>query len=190
MIHQKMTTTAINRYPDIFKFCYDNRKKYNCKILSFGSSSGEELVTLAMFFGNSEIFGVELDEDSIKTAKKNTKNVERINISNNIPDEKFDIIFCMSVLCRWPETASINDTSNIYNFNQFENIIIKLDDKLNKDGFIVIYNSNFLFEDTEVSKRYKSVGEFTESGFVHKFTKENKKTNIEYKNCVFQKLID
>ena len=75
--------------------------KYNCKILSFGSSSGEELVTLAMFFGNSEIFGVELDEDSIKTAKKNTKNVERINISNNIPDEKFDIIFCMSVLCRW-----------------------------------------------------------------------------------------
>ena len=108
-------------------------------------------------------------------------------MTNLFPNESFSILgyFWLN-----PETASINDTSNIYNFNQFENIIIKLDDKLNKDGFIVIYNSNFLFEDTEVSKRYKSVGGFTESGFVHKFTKENKKTNIKYKNCVFQKLID
>jgi len=190
MLHQKMTTTGINRYPDIFKFCYDNRKKYNCKILSFGSSSGEELVTLAMFFGNSEIFGVEVDEKSIKTSKKYTKNVDRIKISNIIPDEKFDIIFCMSVLCRWPDTSSINNSTDIYNFNQFNDIIIRLDEKLNKDGFIVIYNSNFMFEDTEVSKKYKPVSEFSESGFVHKFTKENMKTNIEYKKCIFQKLVD
>lgn len=187
MIHQKMTTTEINRYPDIFKFCHDNRKVFNCKILSFGSSSGEELVTLAMFFGNSDIFGVEIDEKSIKDSLKYTKNVDRIKISNYIPDENFDIIFCMSVLCRWPDTSGVTNSSEIYKFEQFDEIIIELDKKLNKDGFLVIYNSNFFFEDTNTSKKYKSVGEFKESGFVHKFTKDNKKTNTEYKKCVFQK---
>lgn len=188
MKHQNDITTKLNRYPEIFNFCNENKPKNNCKILSFGSSTGEELVSLAMHFGESEIYGVEIDEECIKKSKIITKSVDRVKVSQCIPDEKFDIIFCMSVLCRWPETQTINDCSDIYKFEQFEDVVNEIDKHLNENGLLIIFNSNFIFEDVEISKNYESIFSSNDAQ-VHKFSKENKKINTNYKKCVFRKSI-
>ncbi len=187
MIHQIDKTTKLNRYPDIFKFCRDNIIEKKCKILSFGSSTGEELVSIAMHFGESEIYGVEIDKHCLDESIKLTKNVDRIKISSEIPNEKFDIIFCMSVFCKWPETQLITDSSGVYEFHQFESGINLIENHLNKDGLLVLFNSNFIFEDTDVSKNYISIFESNDSQ-VHKFSKSNKKLNKSYKKCIFKKL--
>jgi chemotaxis methyl-accepting protein methylase len=188
MKHQNDITTKLNRYPEIFNFCNENKPKNNCKILSFGSSTGEELVSLAMHFGESEIHGVEINTECTDQSKIITKNVDRIKVSQCIPDEKFDIIFCMSVLCRWPETQTINDCSHIYKFEQFEDAVNEIDKHLNENGLLIIFNSSFIFEDVEISKKYESIFSSNDAQ-VHKFSKENKKINTNYKKCVFRKSI-
>lgn len=187
MIHQNKPNTGINRYPSIFSFCYRHMCDKSIKILSFGCSSGEELVTLAMHFPNAEIYGVEIDQNLLDLSIINTRLVDRVSVYNKIPDEKFDIIFCMSVFCRWPETKEVDDCSEFYKFENFEEELIELDQRLNKNGLLVIYNSNFLFDDTDLSKSYCSIFDF-ESGFVQKFNKSEKKLNFQYNKCVFKKL--
>lgn len=185
--HQDKTNTGINRYPEIFKFCFDiNPNPFN--ILSYGCSSGEEVETLAMFFGTSNIYGVDINEDMINQTRLKFKYINRIKTSKEIIKEvKYDFIFCMSVLCRWPDTEKIEDCSNTYNFEKFNTTLNDLDKQLMIGGYLVIYNSNFIFDNSDVSDNYISVGNWKESGFVHKFTNKNLKTNLEYTKCVFRK---
>lgn len=187
MTHQDKTNTGINRYPDIFKFCKDF-KSDSTNILSFGCSSGEEVVTLSMFFGDSNIYGVDINKEMLEKCRLKFKNIDRIITSDKIPDGiKFDMIFCMSVFCRWPDTEDIDDCSNIYRFNQFDESISELDLLLKDGGVLVVYNSNFLFTDTTISSKYKRVDRFSESGFVHKFSKDNKRLYIIEQGSIFQK---
>lgn len=67
---QKSTATKLNRYSSLFE---DIKKFYpnnTVKILVYGCSTGEELVTLNNIFPDNEIFGVEIDENAIAKAKK------------------------------------------------------------------------------------------------------------------------
>lgn len=185
-LHQDKTNTGINRYPDIFKFCFDlNSNPEN--VLSYGCSSGEEVQTLSMFFGQSNVYGVEINDDMIERCRLKFKYIDRIKVTKNIIDIKYDFIFCMSVFCRWPDTEKLDDCSEIYEFDKFNSTLIELDQYLNLNGYLIIYNSNFIFEESSLSDNYLPIGDWNDSGFVHKFSKENKKTNMKHKNCVFQK---
>jgi hypothetical protein len=88
----------------------------------------------------------------------------------------YDIILAMSVLCRWPETENIFDCTGIYEYGQFDAQIKILDGLLKKNGILVVYNANFKFTDTDVSKKYEAlkIPDCDESGFVSKFSKGNK----------------
>ena len=55
-------------------------------------------------------------------------------------------------------------------------------------GLLIIFNSSFIFEDVEISKNYESIFSSNDAQ-VHKFSKENKKINTNYKKCVFRKSI-
>jgi chemotaxis methyl-accepting protein methylase len=79
-------TSAMNRYPDEYSAVQtyfrtemsggisdsDGTTMKNKKMLSFGAATGEEAITLAsMYFSNSTftVYGVDLDEGSLETAK-------------------------------------------------------------------------------------------------------------------------
>jgi hypothetical protein len=189
MIHQISTATSYDRYPEIFKECqlyFSNRVP---KILSFGCSKGLEVKTLTeKYFLDSKIDGVDINKEMILSCKELglSDKVSFYNHDEFVPD-KYELIFCMSVLCRWPQTADLEDCSEEYPFSKFSDKLVEIDRYLNPGGLLVIYNSNFMFTDTELSKRYSIHQSTTESGFVTKFTKDNKHLNQQYPHSIFIK---
>jgi len=195
--HQYNNTTYINRYPLIFNRVKEiNKNQVDLKIVSFGCSTGEECYTLLEYFPNAKVVGVDINPLNLKLAKEKYANSPAISflhsdvfLKNN--QEQYDIIFCMSVLCRWEDTKNINNCSKVYPFDMFESVVTKIDKKLKREGQMIIYNSNFQFTDTALSINYKALEfeDVTESGMVHKFDKEcNKLFNINYPYVVFKKI--
>lgn len=164
--NQLSNYTKYNRYPEIFKEIKDIINEPD-KILSFGCSTGKECNTLSdLYFPNSKIVGLDLKEDIIKDNILNNKN-QNIEYFNNIDDlkikyDKFKLIFAMSVLCG-------------NNFKLFNNTVKYIDDLLEEDGYLCIYNAKYLFEEADVFKeKYKIVEtNYKDSGFNKKYDKSN-----------------
>ncbi len=184
MIHQKNNTTEYNRYPEIFKVCKSYFKGKKPKILSFGCSTGEECWSLTHYFPYSKITGVDIDKDVLFKAELRNHHIN-IEYTTELKG-KYDIIFCMSVLCKWEDTKDNIDISSIYHFKQFEEQIIELDKHLSKGGLLVIYNANFRLKDTLIYEKYKSYKKI-QSGFVTKFRSDNKVLGIDDFETIFIK---
>lgn len=176
--------TSYNRYPEIFKEIKGIIPSPS-QILSFGCSTGMECETLQeLYFPNIKIIGLDISEKVIKNniEKNKYKNIKYYSKVNDIT-EKSDIIFANSVLCRWPESEGE------YTFETFENTLKVIDTLLNKDGYLCIYNSKYLFSETELflNKKYETiVTSHKETGFVTKYHKNNKKIN-NYPFFLFKK---
>ena len=188
MLHQWNTVTLLDRYPDIFSYItkLDTPKS---RILSFGCSTGEEIETLKKYFPESEVFGVDINQNCVSICKEKFGDSYIRHYNDFVQDkDTFDIIFCMSVLCKWEDTEKIDDCSLIYPFSQFETAIEMLDSRLNLGGYLTIYNANFCMCDTSAYLKYAPVENICESGFVHKFDRFNKKIKEEYPHALFNKI--
>jgi len=122
MLQNKISKcTEYNRYAKHFKEIRNISGPCK-KILSFGCSTGEEVFTLKeLYYQKSEIHGIDIHKDIINSI--NNKNTE-LKFYDSIESlSKYDIIFCMSVLCRWPLINCEND----YTFDTFEKTLILID---------------------------------------------------------------
>jgi chemotaxis methyl-accepting protein methylase len=128
---QRNTTTAFNRYPGIFRTIKARMfQKYGpalkggaLRVLSFGCSTGEELSTLRAYFPDATIFGCDANSAALQIAKDSARKSAAIlfpsearHIQSFAP---FDIIFAMSVLCKWPNTHKTENIFPIFPFSQF-----------------------------------------------------------------------
>ena len=160
-IHQVKNSTSFDRYPEIFfvtkKYFDDNFENKNIHILSFGCSTGEECFSLRKYFPNAKIIGVDINEENIiKCRANNTDKKISFYLSNKKNISKYapyDIIFGMSVLCKWPDAESLENIGKLYSFSEFHNTLKILDKLLINNGLLVIYNSNFLFSETDIFKK-------------------------------------
>lgn len=173
--------TYMNRYPQEYQAVAEyinNNEPSNTmmKILSFGSSTGEEAVSLATLYLNSPkfqnltIYGVDLDQASLESAKQKV-----IELTDTIPDIEFfngndknidsygpyDAIFANSVLCIHP--FSIKKALTNFNFHDFESILETLDASLKEGGLLAIVNTNYYLEDTELASSYMPVAKCREN---------------------------
>lgn len=196
--HQMIHNTEYDRYPKIFTICEEYSAGLNpskeLKILSFGCSTGEECMSIRKYFPSAKIFGVDIDKSTLDSCNKRNKdpNISFMysNFQNIKKEGPFDMIFCMSVLCRWPDTKYLRNITNIYNFLEFQNTIEEIDKVLVKNGLLVVYNSNFIFSDTSIYSKYQVLydPQIVESGFVYKFDKNNNRVKeSQYKECIFIK---
>lgn len=191
--HQISHRTWYDRYPNIFKTCSDYFTKDDLSILSFGCSDGSEVFTLnEIYFPDAEIHGVDINSDIIEVCNsKNTSPKIKFGLTKDLlnQEEIYDLIFCMSVFCRWPQTESIDNSSEEYTFNEFENEIASIYKHLKPGGALVIYNANFCFFEIDIYSKFTPLTNdaINESGFVHKFNSKNKKVDINYKDCIFIK---
>jgi chemotaxis methyl-accepting protein methylase len=65
-LHQTTALTAMDRYPRIFSACRDFfGDRQDLKILSFGCSTGEEVLTLRRYFPSAFITGAEINRRSL-----------------------------------------------------------------------------------------------------------------------------
>lgn len=179
--NQISTYTEYDRYPKVFSELTKFIKPKN--ILSFGCSDGTEIKTLRdKYFLESYIDGIDINKELIKNNIKNNDD-KFINYYDDVNSlKKYDLILCMSVLCVWPENTGH------YSFELFNSTINDLDKHININGYICIYNSKYILDETDVSHKYKKIKtEYKSSGFVNKYYKNNNKiTNYEY--FLFQKI--
>ncbi len=195
-IHQYKSSTSIDRYPKTFRFVKSLMKGEKLQILSFGCSTGEECFTLSDYFTGSSITGADINIGNIKIAKKN-------NFNNSIrfilsPDDllrenlKYDIVFCMSVFCRWPILKGVKNSEVIYPFKIFEKGLEFIDKFLKKNGYLVLHNNSYLFQDSSIFYRYSEVisSDMLDIEIVDKFSRNGYPIN-QLRPCnVFQKLYD
>ena len=173
-VHQTTPFTKMDRYPEIFSACRDYLiNKKDLKILSYGCSTGEEVLTLRKYFKDANIVGAEINKNSLKVCRSH-KIDNKIKFiasrDSNIKKEgKFNLIFCMAVLQRTPHyvtSQGIKNIKDIYPFDKFEKKVNELDSYLNKGGIMVIHYSQYSFTDTEVSSKYMSLGNYNQDDYV------------------------
>jgi hypothetical protein len=194
--HQLTSTTSHNRYPEVFAAVRDAFKGHNTtdlKILSFGCSTGEECFTLNEYFPGATIIGADINRLNLSRAawRNRHSNIAFIYSSteNLRAHSPYHLIFCMSVLCRWEDTKDLDNCGHIYPFEKFDETVTELASLLAVGGVLVIYNSNFMFEDTETSGSFEVIpAPVSDSGFVHKFNRHNSRVNEIHRNCIYRKL--
>jgi ubiquinone/menaquinone biosynthesis C-methylase UbiE len=194
--HQLTSTTHNDRYPDLFEATRDQLVHItgeSIKILSYGCSTGEECFSLRKYFPDANILGVDINKQNLKIAE--SKNRDRritFQFSNYENIERgglYTLIYCMSVLCRWEDTKDLEDCSRIYTFEKFEETADHLAGQLLPGGLLVIYNSNFRFEETKTFRDFEIVPtlHIPDSGFVHKFNSKNIRVREIHRHCIYKK---
>lgn len=183
---QTNTATLKNRYGYLFPFVQSLTKVFEVKsstILSYGCSTGEELLTLRSLFPDSKIIGVDINVEALKLAQENCKHDANIEIMDSEifwhNEVKFDLVFCMSVFCvlahefipkaEWkkkianPETKQeitevfAKNLPNRFSFEDFEKLIQQFDGKMNKGALFTLFNVNYSLMDTSLSNRYELI---------------------------------
>jgi SAM-dependent methyltransferase len=200
-LHQAKTSTRFDRYPEIMRFVRGQvgMTATPLRILSFGCSTGEECASLQTYFPESHIVGVDVDERSLATARKTWRSLSDGKIefvhAESLDHENgdvFDVIFCMAVLLRHPETMSLDNCSRIYPFNRFDDALCHLDRLLRVSGYLIVQNSNFRVSDSTVGPRYRAVpGNPGSDGWVQDITmfdRNNARIPRVATDAVFQKL--
>ena len=180
-VQQTTPLTCMNRYPVIFSACKDYLKdKENINILSYGCSTGEEVVTLREYFNNATIIGAEINSHSLEVCRsRNLDNKIKFIVSKESEISKhgkYDAVFCMAVLQRTPDTITsqgITSLKKIYPFEKFEKQIIELDRYVKKGGLLIIHFSQYYFEDTVVSKKYKALGNYNQDDYTSSIFDKN-----------------
>jgi 2-polyprenyl-3-methyl-5-hydroxy-6-metoxy-1,4-benzoquinol methylase len=192
--HQLTSVTADNRYPELFSEVRSFLgAKENLSILSFGCSTGQECFSLQTYFPNSKITGVDINKNNLRKANRKNRH-ENIKFLFSTPETiikqgKYDIIFCLSVLCRWEDTKDLDNCAHVYAFDKFSQTVSMLADQIKTGGLMVVYNSNFRFEESESFKDFVIVPtpSVHDSGFVHKFDSNHNRIRKTHVHCVYQK---
>jgi hypothetical protein len=190
--------TSVDRYPQVFAYVSEllsDTPSDSLTLLSFGCSTGEECFSLRRYFPRAWIDGVDINRKNIRDCKARNQDpriqfdVSEANLVKSYPG--YDAVFAMSVLCRWPQTKMVDTSADLYPFRRFDETVRRLDSLVRPNGLLVIYNANFRFSDTATSEHYEALRTpgLTSSGFVHLFSRENRKLpDQNYPYCVFRKL--
>jgi predicted O-methyltransferase YrrM len=182
---QRDGTTKDDRYPEVFaavRRLWEARGGGAVKILSFGCSTGEEPLCLARdYFSQGVVVGLDVSESALEAARMQHSWQGRIVYDLSTPQTltdygPFDIIFAMSVLCRWPTLEGKEDAFEIFPFEKFDEMVSVLDAHLKPGGLLVVYNSSYHFTDATAARRYQTVlsPSIESNGYVGKFDRDSR----------------
>lgn len=155
------THTELNRYPYLFRRIseyYSVIPRYRpLRILSFGCSTGEEILTLRKHFPSANLFGCDINESVLNVAATKCADAQIfLSTPDNIKAHgPFDVILCLSVLC-------IHGTGSAqllkeFPFNRFEDIFSDLTSNLLPGGLIAVVNSNYFVSDTKAARELTAI---------------------------------
>lgn len=215
-VMQVSHATGKNRYPDEYaavqSYLRTQFPEKPLKLMSFGSSYGDEAISLAtLYFNETEgfsdvtIYGFDVDDDTLIRAREYVDNYahnakrsplpiqffDGRNTSLNI-DGTYDAIFANSVLCdATSQPMTVEVVEKQIPFEYFESTLAKFDDLLNERGVIAIVQSSYLFKDSHLAERYEVVSQCVSNLIPyidlekHTFVPN---PNNEARDCVWKKL--
>lgn len=160
-LHQVSNFTQMDRYPVVFNACRMYYiKQPTLKILSFGCSTGQEVLTLRQYFPEAKIVGVDINSWNIKTCLRRYSDERMSFYHSDDPawqiDNHYDAIFCMAVLQRTENrTLNLQVSSQIYPFVRFDNQLNQLDGYLKQGGVMALDETDYRFTDASVAEHYQ-----------------------------------
>jgi SAM-dependent methyltransferase len=173
-VHQTTPLTYMDRYPAIFSACRDYfTGKQNLKILSYGCSTGEEVLTLRKYFPTAQIIGADINKQSLAICKNLPVDENIIFVYSSSSEIQkhgpFDAIFCMAVLQRKPHDIAAKGITNlkkIYPFERFDRQIIEFDELLKPQGLMVVHYTQYSLLDTSVASTYEALGDYNQNDYL------------------------
>lgn len=128
------------------------------KILSFGCSTGEELLTLQLLFPNAHLYGCDNDWSNLARARAVLKDNAVVFHSNDeeiLRHGPFDIIICNSVLLR--PTRLVEKIKTAIDPTEWSSVVATLDQALKPGGILQIINSNIPFRLHRAASGYEAL---------------------------------
>jgi len=159
-LHQTSPDTAHERYPELFDQTAALIPGAEC-VLSFGCSTGEELISLRRRFPRARIVGAEINPRSRRLAKQLVAGDPRAEVvAPGVLDGSFDVIFALSVLQREPHKIAemgVQDLSSYYPFERFDEVVRMLVGKLRAGGLLCVFNTQYRIEDSSAVAQLEPV---------------------------------
>jgi hypothetical protein len=164
-LFQPQGTTAYGRYAEELAAAKAALTTSTPDILSFGCSSGEELLTLRSWFPMSRIRGLDINPVAVHAARRLLRDrgedtaisVGRAGDASGEPAEAYDVVLALAVF-RHP---SLNDApprcDGVLDFAAFETTVAGLSACVRPGGLLVLRHGNFRFGDCAVSADYEPV---------------------------------
>lgn len=152
-LHQTATTTAPDRYPVLFTTLAE-RLPSEARILSFGCSTGEELVSLRQLMPGARLSGVEINPRARRLARRRMASDPLSEVVATLPDQRFDAVLALAVLQREPHRVAddgIVDLGRIYPFERFDECLDALVACLGPGGLLAIYHAHYRVEDSRAA---------------------------------------
>ncbi len=178
---QRAVHTALDRYPEIFSAAsrYSRTMRpdgsvQQLRILSFGCSTGEECFTLRQYFPDSAIYGCDINRSvlAIASARQRHGGITFFHSSSEMLAQHgpFDIVFCMSSLCLFPEADRAAGEDGTFPFAAFDELLCGIDANLRPGGLLVVYNASYPFRLSAIAPQYDIIDAdaVVENGFVNK----------------------
>lgn len=150
-VYQDSCCTEINRYPEIFERAAALVPSGN--VLSFGCSTGEEVRSLKALNNAWEVHGVETNLKSLMTARQSDPEGIYVSCVEELPLNAYDLVFCMSVLCRFPP---VEDQGPYFLFSDFEKAVSAIDSVVSLNGgLLILWNAQYDFRQTSTALNYE-----------------------------------
>ena len=163
-LFQPNSFTSMNRYPRCFGFAREVfSESAALNLLSFGCATGEEVFTLARYFPNAQITGIDINLRSITAAKRNTPPVLasriRFEVASSGDDEpaaSYDAVFAFAVFRDDALAGKPLKCDHVLRFADFESEISNLARCLKPGGLLFLRHSHFRFSDTIVARNFET----------------------------------
>jgi len=158
-LFQPYTTTSLNRYPDELRAAAEALVTEAPRILSFGCSTGEELVSLREAFPGATIHGVDVNPLAVRAARRRVADDPRTTVSRagEAPDDTYDVVLALAVF----RHAALNDAppscAGVLAFADFDRTVSALGACVVPGGVFVIRHANFRFGDTATASGFEAV---------------------------------
>lgn len=163
-LFQPYGTTQEDRYPELFQSIRQVLADIpQTRLLSFGCSTGEEVFSLARYFLQAHIRGVDIDAGRIAQCQARWRREGReprlsFACAGDValePSASYDLVMAMAVFRHGALGESPADCSAWIRFDDFDRVLGDLARILKPGGLLVIRHANFRFGDTRVAGMFE-----------------------------------
>jgi SAM-dependent methyltransferase len=140
------------------------------RLLSFGCSTGEEVLSLRGYFPTAQLRGLDVDPLNISACRSRVRQDRTTDTSFEVaattaaePTASYDAIFCLAVLCLGDLTTSgAKRCDPQLTFDEFERVVVDFARCLKPSGLLLLHTTNFRLCDTRIAPVFDTLLEATE----------------------------
>lgn len=154
---QPFNDTAMDRYPEVFRAASQllSTSGGTLRLLSWGCSTGEEVLTLRRYFPTAHIVGVDINPWNVVIARWRCRRDPRARIVRTgrvegVPAGEFEVVFCMAVLRNGRIGQDAVTCRPFLRFTDVDQMVSTLAARLPSGGLLAVEHCQFRLSDLGV----------------------------------------